>query len=92
MAVSKKDGRVRLCGDYKGTINPVTDGEQYPSPQSKDPFSTLAEMKTSVYGTLRTVHVYVIVVGEGYGMVAKTFSKCFVCLLLIQRSMVELLK
>ena len=49
VAVPKKDGRFRLCGDYKVTINQDLDLEvdQYPLPK---PFATLAN------GSLFTKH------------------------------------
>ncbi|RXN17967.1 integrase core domain [Labeo rohita] len=42
VVVPKKDGSVRVCGDYKVTINRCILPEEYPLPNTEDLFATLA--------------------------------------------------
>ena len=41
----KRDSSVRICGDYKVSINNVVESEIYPLPIAEDLFATLANGK-----------------------------------------------
>ncbi len=47
VSVLKKDGKsVRICGDFKQTINPVSKLDRYPIPKIEDLFSQLSGGKS----------------------------------------------
>ena len=54
--VVKTDGSVRLCGDYKVTVNQVAKLDKYPIPRIDDLFSSLEGGKT--FSKLDLAHVY----------------------------------
>ena len=56
MAVTKRDGRIRICGDYKVTVNPVLEVDHYPLPHLEDLYATLAGGK--LFSTLDLSHAY----------------------------------
>ena len=44
--VPKKDGTIRICGDFKVTVNPYLNVDQYPLPKPSELFSCLTGVKT----------------------------------------------
>ena len=42
VTVLKKDGTVRICGDYKLTVNQASKADSYPLPKIDDLFASLA--------------------------------------------------
>lgn len=45
VVVKKKDNKVRICGEYKITVNPVLFSDKYPLPIVYELFSTMAGSK-----------------------------------------------
>ena len=54
--VVKRDGSIRICGDYKVTINKAAKVDSYPLPHIEDLFATLGKGKT--YTKLDLAHAY----------------------------------
>ena len=54
--VPKKDGSLRVCGDYKMTVNQCADVDQYPLPNTEDLFATLA--RGQVFSKIDLSHAY----------------------------------
>ena len=54
--VIKRDGNVRLCGDYKLTINSVANTEVYPLPRIDKLFAAVSGGK--VFSKLDLLHTY----------------------------------
>ena len=54
--VQKSDGRVRICGDYKITVNRAAKEEKYPLPRIEELFSSLAGGK--VFSKMDLSHAY----------------------------------
>ena len=56
MVVPKVDGTVRICGDYKSTINQSVEDEQYVLPTPQDLYTALVGSK--VFSKLDLSHAY----------------------------------
>ena len=56
LPILKPDGTLRLCGDYKVTVNKITKTESYPLPRIEELFSSLAGGKS--FTKLDLSHAY----------------------------------
>ena len=56
VVVPKRDGQIRLCGDYRVSVNPSLEIDQYPLPKPDELFATLAGGK--MFSTLDLSHAY----------------------------------
>ena len=54
--VLKRDGSVRICGDYKVTVNRALTTDTYPLPRVNDLFASLAGGK--MFSKLDLAHAY----------------------------------
>lgn len=55
--ILKPDKKVRICGDFKVTINPALDVDRYPLPKLEELLATVAGGKGLVNWTLQ-MHIY----------------------------------
>lgn len=58
--IMKKNGSVRLCGDYRSTVNQATESDTYPMPTASEVFATISGGK--FYSTLDLDRAYTQVV------------------------------
>ena len=57
VAVQKGDNTVRICGDYKTTVNPQLQVDQYPLPKIQDIFASLARGQRFTKIDLRQAYI-----------------------------------
>lgn len=57
VVVPKMDSSVRICGDFKGTLNQRINVDQYPPPRVDEIFSNLSEEKQFTKVDLRNAHL-----------------------------------
>ena len=56
VAVPKPDGKVRICGDYKITLNPTLEVDRYPLPSPESLFATLSGGR--IFSKIDLSHAY----------------------------------
>ena len=69
VAVPKKDGRLRICGDYKVTINPVLEIDQHPLSRPEEPFATLSGGKKFTTLDLSQAYTHILLDDASSGYV-----------------------
>ena len=47
MVVPKSDNAVRICGDYKASVNQAVEDEPYVLPTSQDLYASLVDLEVS---------------------------------------------
>lgn len=73
--VLKQDGRLRVCGDFKITINPVTAAESYPIPRIEQLFAKLCGGKKFTKHDLKDAYQQVRLDAESQELVTINIVK-----------------
>ena len=58
--VPKADGHIRICGDFKNTVNPHVNTEQYPLPAADELFQRMQGGKTFSKLDLKTAYLQMV--------------------------------
>ncbi len=68
VAVPKKNGMLRICGDYKVTINPVLEVDKHPLPHPEELFATLSGGKKFTHLDLSQAYTQIVLddISSGY--------------------------
>ena len=59
IVVPKPDGNIRICADYKNTVNPCIEADQYPLPTADDLFTKMKGGKTFTKIDLKTAYLQI---------------------------------
>ena len=85
VAVPKKDSRLRICGDYKVTINPVLEIDHHPLPRPEELFATLSGVKNFTTLDLYQAYIHILLddASSGYVIINthRVYTNINVCLM-----------
>ena len=56
--ILKPDKKVRICGDFKVTINPALDVDRYPLPKLEELLATVSGRKNGLVNWTLQMHIY----------------------------------
>ena len=68
--IIKPDGSIRICGDYKQTINRASDCDKYPIPRTEDLFASLGGGESFTKLDLSNAYQQLV-------LSLKSFSSCY---------------
>ena len=91
VTVTKEDGSLRLCGDYKRSVNRACHVDQYPLPQVNDMFARLAGCKSFTKIDLSHGYLQLTLDEESQGVTTiNTMKGCHLALRLLLQYFREL--